>query len=357
MDRSSRDPFKIDHFPGNLACVDLSRRVMTDLATLADFLVTHPAVADKAAIHLSYGHALGVSGNIRLGDDCAAIENPSGSGHLLFAAEGMRESFVESDPWFAGYSAIVVNLADIAAMGGRPVAITDILWSPSDEISSKIWQGMQEAALAYGVPIVGGDTTRSRSGSATLGAAVIGHAGDRLITSFDAKPGDSLVLVIDMHGGFLGGDSFWNSSTITPPERLRAQLEMLPALVEKGLCRAGKDVSSGGIIGTLMMLCHCSEVGAVVNLEDVPCPMDVEIERWLTAFPTYGYLLAISPEDVKNTMSHFTATRITCREIGRFKADPGIVITADGEAVELRFPEEEPLHETLTSPGLSRRAG
>jgi uncharacterized protein len=330
---------------------------MTDLATLANFLVTHPAVAEKAGIHHAYGHALEVSGNVRLGDDCAAIENPSGTGHLLFAAEGMLESFVESDPWFAGYSAVMVNLSDIAAMGGRPVAITDILWSPSDDISSKIWQGMQEAALAYGVPIVGGHTTRTRSGKASLGAAVIGHAGDRLITSFDAKPGDSLVMVIDMHGGFHGDNPFWNSSTITPPERLRAELEMLPALAEKGLCRAGKDISNGGIIGTLAMLCHCSGVGAIVDLEDLPCPMDVEIERWLTAFPSYGYLLAIAPEDVESTMSHFTATRITCREIGRFKAASGITITADGESVALEFPKDEPFHETLTSIGLSRRAG
>lgn len=330
---------------------------MTDLGTLANFLVTHPAVMEKAAIQQHYDHALEVSGNIRLGDDCAAIENPSGTGHLLFAAEGMQESFVESDPWFAGYSAIMISLSDIAAMGGRPVAITDILWSPSDEISSRIWQGMQEAALAYAVPIVGGDTTRSRSGSATLGAAVIGHAGDRLITSFDANPGDSLVLVIDMHGAFYGGHSFWNASTTTPPEKLRAQLEMLPALAEKGLCRAGKDVSSGGIIGTLMTLCHCSGVGAVVDLEDIPCPMDVEIERWMTAFPSFGYLLAIAPEDVKSTISHFTATRITCREIGHFKAASGITLTADGESVALEFPENESLHETLTSTGFSRRAG
>ncbi|RYD39363.1 MAG: hypothetical protein EOP83_36895, partial [Verrucomicrobiaceae bacterium] len=133
---------------------------MTDLASLAQYLVSHPAVAEKAGIHHAYGHALEVSGNVRLGDDCAAIENPSGTGHLLFAAEGMLESFVDDDPWFAGYSAVMVNLSDVAAMGGRPVAVTDILWTPSDEVSTQIWAGMQTAARSYGVPIVGGHTTR-----------------------------------------------------------------------------------------------------------------------------------------------------------------------------------------------------
>ncbi|RYD41541.1 MAG: hypothetical protein EOP83_33785 [Verrucomicrobiaceae bacterium] len=164
-------------------------------------------------------------------------------------------------------------------------------------------------------------------------------------------------MLIDLHGGYRGEKPFWNSSTITPPERLRSDLELLPSLAEKGLCRAGKDVSNGGIVGTLAMLCHCSGVGAVLDLEDLPCPMDVEIERWLVSFPSFGYLLAISPVDLANTRSHFTASKITCREIGRFKAAPGITLTAGGESVDLDFSAEEPFHETLTSTGFSRRAG
>jgi selenophosphate synthetase-related protein len=217
---------------------------MTDLDLLAEMLSGHPAVVEKASVHHSYGHALEVSGRVRLGDDCAAIANPSGSGHLLFAAEGMLGSFVEDDPWFAGYSAVMVNLSDVAAMGGRPVAVTDILWTPTEQISTEIWQGMQAAAFAYAVPIVGGHTTRTISGKAMLDAAVLGHAGDHLMTSFDLKPGDRLVIAIDMHGSYRGDHPFWNASTITPPERLPSDLELLPLLAEKGLCRAAKDISS-----------------------------------------------------------------------------------------------------------------
>jgi uncharacterized protein len=310
---------------------------MRSLPQLAQFLANHPEVAEKAGVRDAYGHPLELSGNVRLGDDCAAIPNPAGTGHLLFAAEGMLESFVEDDPWFAGYSAVMVNLSDIAAMGGRPVALTDILWSPSDEISSQIWQGMEEAAMAYGVPIVGGHTTHLTSGKAALGAAVLGHAGERLITSFDAKAGDHLVIAIDLHGSYREDKPFWNSSTITAPRRLRADLELLPSLAEKGLCRAGKSISSGGIIGTLAMFCNCSEVGAILDLEDVPCPMEAEFEQWLISFPSYGYLLAISPEDLEGVLSHFTATRITCREIGHFTEALGITLTADGDAVTLVF--------------------
>lgn len=308
---------------------------MCDLGSLARFLGSHPGVAEKASSRHAFGHALEVSGNGRLGDDCAAIVNPAGTGHLLFAAEGMSESLVAEDPWFAGYSAVMMNLSDVAAMGGRAVAITDVLWAPAEEISANVWLGMQAAARAYQVPIVGGHTTRNPSGRAMLGAAVLGHAGERLITSFDIRAGDQLLIAIDMHGEFRG--RFWDASTDTASDRLRSDLELLPSLAEKGLCRAGKDIGNGGIAGALAMLCKCSEVGAVLELENLPCPMEAEMEHWLVTIPSYGYLLAVAPDDVESTLSHFTATKITCRPIGRFTEGRGITITADNQSAAIVF--------------------
>ena len=75
---------------------------------------------------------------ILLGDDCAAI--PDGDGYLLLAAEGMMPDFVESDPWFAGWSAVMVNVSDIYAMGGRPIAIVDTLWrSEERRVGKECW--------------------------------------------------------------------------------------------------------------------------------------------------------------------------------------------------------------------------
>src|SRR5580704_12202726 len=97
------------------------------LDRLLSLLETNAAVAAKSTIQETYRPAQALSGALRVGDDCAAI--PEGDGFLLFAAEGMLESFVADDPWFAGYCAVMVNLSDIAAMGGRSLAVVDILWT------------------------------------------------------------------------------------------------------------------------------------------------------------------------------------------------------------------------------------
>src|SRR3989344_4594069 len=111
------------------------------------------AVADTLARCLPGGHA-----DLTLAEHRGVI--PDDSGHLLFAIEGLVEDFVAAMPWFAGYSAVMVNLSDIAAMGGRPIAVVDAIWSAGAEQAEPILQGMAAASAAYGVPIVGGHSNQ-----------------------------------------------------------------------------------------------------------------------------------------------------------------------------------------------------
>lgn len=292
------------------------------------FLSSSAAVAEKIAIRPAYAPALESAGQIRLGDDCAAV--PDGNGFLLLAAEGMLPSFVAQDPWFAGYCAVMVNISDVAAMGGRPLAIVDVLWTPAGGGTDAIWQGMNAAASAYGVPIAGGHTTSSGTASACLAAAILGRA-ERLITSFDAAPGDDLLMAVDLRGGYRGANPFWNASTGAPPLRLRGDLEVLPALAAGGACLAGKDISNGGIAGTLAMLLECSQVGAELWLDRLPRPPDVELERWLISFPSFGFLLAVNPSRTAEVNAQFTARDIACAPVGRVTATRSLVL-AHGSA-------------------------
>src|SRR5207244_4319681 len=75
------------------------------------------AKRDIAAVAGRLG--LSAESAVPIGDDCAAI--PDGDGFLLLAIEGFINEFVAGDPWFAGWCGVMVNVSDVAAMGGRPV--------------------------------------------------------------------------------------------------------------------------------------------------------------------------------------------------------------------------------------------
>ena len=290
------------------------------LRELEDRLRSSPGLSQKARIKAAYEtvgdsvrlpHVFG-GGMVRLGDDCAALQ--TAEGWLLFAMEGLIERFVNDAPWFAGYSAVMVNLSDISAMGGRPMAVTDALWLGSEAKAQEIWAGMLAASLAYGVPIVGGHTAHG-SQRTNLAVSVLGRA-NQLLTTFDAKPGDKLLVAIDLRGELFNDDPFWDASTLAPPQQLRDDLELMPKLAEERLCGAARDISMGGIVGTLIMILENSGVGALIDLEAIPQPEHLPLDLWLSCFPSYGYILSVPEQYAEEVRNRFLARDLACEAVG-----------------------------------------
>jgi AIR synthase-related protein len=273
-----------------------------------------------------------------VGDDCAAL--PDGDGYLLLAIEGFVEDFIQRMPWFAGYCGVMVNVSDIYAMGGRPLAVVDALWSRGMDPADEVLQGMAAAAQAYGTPIVGGHSnTRSERGQ--LAVAILGRA-RRLISSFTARPGDQLIMAIDLRGAYEEPFSYWNASTPAPGERLRGDLEILPQLAELGLCDAGKDISMAGAIGTALMLLECSCKGATIDLEAIPRPAGVALDRWLTSFPSFGFVLSVRPHSVQQVLQRFRQRGIDAAACGTVHAEPSVSLSFGGATEAFWHLDEEP---------------
>ena len=305
-------------------------RERIDLQALAATLRTSRGLAAKADIGLVAGR-LGLSGRsaVAVGDDCAAI--PDVDGYLLLAIEGFMNEFVAGDPWFAGWCAVMVNISDIAAMGGRPLAVVDALWADGETNAEAILAGMRAAAERFGVPIVGGHSNL-RTERSQLSAAILGRA-KRLLTSFDAKPGDRLVAAVDLRGRYRAPFANWEAATDAPAARLRADLELLPRIAEAGLSRAAKDISQGGIVGTAAMLAECSGVAITIDVRAAPKPEGAPLDRWLLTFPSFGYLLAVASENVVAVTRLFCEREIAAADIGAVHAGTAVLIT-DGVATE-----------------------
>jgi AIR synthase-related protein len=267
---------------------------------------------------------------VAVGDDCAAIAD--GDGYLLFAIEGFVDDFVRESPWFAGYCGVMVNVSDIAAMGGRPLAVVDAVWSDGMSPAAEVLTGMAEASRRYRVPIVGGHTN-NRSERGQLAVAILGRA-NKLLTSFDARPGDHLLMAIDLRGAYGGDKPYWNASTTAPDDRLRGDLELLPTLAERGLCDAAKDISMAGAVGTALMLLECSGVGATIRLDAIPRPQGIPMLRWLQSFPSFGFVLSVRPEKVADVIAHFAARDIACAAVGEVDASSEVSLSS-GDARSL----------------------
>ena len=305
----------------------MSDRNNINLEQLATKLKQSLGIVHKQDIQVA-SRVLGLKNcSISVGDDCAAI--PDGDGYLLFAAEGMWEVLVEADPWFAGWCSVMVNVSDIAAMGGKAIALVDTIWTEDEAKALPLLEGMKAASQAFDVPIVGGHTN-FRSVYNALGVSILGRA-KKLISSFTAKPGDLLVVAIDFAGKMHPKFPFWNAATKSKPSSLQKKLNILPFLAEHNICRTGKDISMGGIIGTLLMLIESSECGALLNLDRIICPDGVELETWLLCFPSYGFFLAISADLLDTVKDKFNSVEIDCFLVGEITDSSQLIIKSKQE--------------------------
>lgn len=297
----------------------------TAFATVAARLRASAGLAAKADIGVAAARlGLGGANAVPVGDDCAAI--PDGDGYLLLAIEGFMNEFVAGDPWFAGWCGLMVNLSDIAAMGGRPTAVVDAVWAQGEAAATPVLDGLRDASARYGVPVVGGHTNLKCDRS-QLSVAVLGRA-KRLLTSFDARPGETLIAAIDLRGRYREPFSNWEAATDAPAARLRGDLDILPFIAEAGLARAAKDISQGGLVGTGAMLAECSGVGLDIDLARVPAPEGVDPARWLTSFPSFGYLISATPDNVPAILSAFLMRGIAAAAIGEVAADRRVRVRA-----------------------------
>lgn len=298
---------------------------MTEVAAIAQALRAHPSIRSKLAIGRSTAMlGLGERAPGRPGDDAAML--PSADGYDLFAGEGFIPAFVNDDPWFAGWCGVMVNLSDIAAMGGRSTALLNQVWAPDAATAAPLLTGLRDAAQAYGVPIVGGHTNFAAP-ELCLAVSVLGKAAAP-VTSFDARPGDALIAAVDHRGRYVNFDNFC-AALDAPAARLRGDLALLPEIAGAGLVRAGKDISQGGIAGTALMLAECSGVGIEIDLDRVPCPDGVPMDRWLRSFPSYGFLLAVSAANAERLCARFTRRGIAAAPIGQVTPGSAVSLIAD----------------------------
>lgn len=261
------------------------------------------------------------------GEDAAALR--LGDEFLLLASDGIW-SKLSGDPRWAGYCSVLVNVNDIYAMGGRPVAMTNNISFTNEEEGRLVAEGIRDACQKFNVPMVGGHT-HPDSDSLTVSVSVVGKA-RKLITSKDCQEGDDLIVAIDLDGRKRGELLNWDSTSHKSSEVALNQLDGLIEIAQSDLATAGKDLSNPGILGTIGMLLETSGKGAVVNLDAIPIPEGVDMAEWVLMYPGYGFVLSSQKDNSEEVTSVFQERNVAAIVVGE---------VTEGSKVVLRESEEE----------------
>lgn len=264
------------------------------------------------------------------GEDAAAVE--FGNDYLLLAADGIMASLVKIDPFYAGYFAVLVNINDIAAMGGRPIAMVDVISMKNSKVCAQIFRGIEQGMKKFGVPVVGGHTHPDSEINAIEISIVGSVPKDDIILSTTAKPGDDIIFIADLDGFYPKNLPYaWDTTTLKTDEAVQEQIAVLPKIASEHLVNAGKDMSNPGNIGTLGMMLEVSSKGGIVDITKIPKPENVDITQWCLSYQGYGFVFSCPPENSARVIELFESVGTSGAVVGSIDASMELKLTMDGE--------------------------
>ena len=262
----------------------------------------------------------------------------------MLAADGIWGDIMNVNPYWAGYCSVLVNVNDIAAMGGKPLAMVNIMSISNDGIYEDLLNGIKDGCLKFGVPMVGGHLHPDGEVD-SLGVAIVGIAQkDKIITSFGAEVGDKVIVAIDLDGKPHEMFSLnWDTTYDKDAQLVRDQITAVQYLAENDYIKSGKDISNPGILGTLEMLLETSHKGAVVNIEDIPRNESVEWVDWLRSYPGSGFVFTANEDKCEFIKEYLSKYSIAAEVVGEVTDSNSLYLNYGDEQAEVFNQEKNPV--------------
>ncbi len=317
--------------------------------------------------NILHTHASTVKG---VGDDAAILQAPANMHTLVttdMLAEGIHFDLSYVPLKHLGYKAVAVNVSDLLAMNALPAHIT-VSMAVSNRFSvealEELYSGMLMACKLYGVDMVGGDTTSSRSGL-VLSITAIGYAEPHLVATRSGARENDLVLVSGNVGAAFAGlqvlereKKIFTESTGMQPElsgydyvlgrqlKPDARLDIIKQMKTLEIVPTSMIDISDGLASEILHIAEESNVGIDIYEEKIPLHQNTistaedfglsPVTCALNGGEDYELLFTIKQKDYDKAMQlndvtiigHVNAAGSECRIITR--AGEGVILKAQG---------------------------
>jgi thiamine-monophosphate kinase len=312
----------------------MSNEKLTPISDLGEF-----GLIERLSARFTNHHASTLKG---IGDD-AAVLDATGKQTVVttdLLAEGVHFDLSYVPLKHLGYKAVVVNLSDIYAMNAKPKQILVSMALPGKftvEAADELYEGIAHACAVYGVDLVGGDTTTSKSGL-VLSVTAIGEAlPEELIYRNTAQVGDLICVSGDLGAAYLGlqilerEKMVWETDPSAEPEiesdylvkrqlKPEARKDIIDFLGEIMLRPTSMMDLSDGLSSDILHICKQSNVGCLIDEARVPISEDAynlaikfnmdPITCALSGGEDYELLFTINPDDESKLIGEESITII-----------------------------------------------
>ena len=257
----------------------------TEISSLGEF-----GLIDHLTKNIELQNASSVLG---VGDDAAIIDHFGRQTVITtdLLIEGVHFDLVYTPLKHLGYKSVIVNLSDVYAMNATPTQITlSVGFSNrfSIEALNEFYDGVYAACDAYGVDLVGGDTSSSQKGFIISVTAIGEVLPEKVVKRSTAKPGDLICCSGDLGAAYVGllflerekkifmespevqpdleGEKYVISKLLKP----EARKDILEFFEEQNILPTSMMDVSDGLSSEMLHICRQSGVGCRLYEEKIP---------------------------------------------------------------------------------------
>lgn len=305
-------------------------------------------------------------GVLGIGDDCAVLPY-SGETMLLITTDTLIDEvhfLSQKMPYHdIAYKSLVVNLSDIAAMGGKPSYVLLSIAVPKKMDRNRLdsfFSGLEYGCKKHNVCLIGGDTTKTED-KLTVTITVLGFSDKSQIKYRSTAKRDDYICVTGVIGDSVGGLHCYldnlgqhTGDTLSQSYQSLKQAHLCPRPhLEEGRWLAGKrgvnamiDISDG-IESDIKRITEASLCGAEIELDCLPLSKEfsavAEKHNWdkyelaATGGEDYCLLVTVAQDRYKLIRTEFEGKfGFPLTAIGRITSpDTGIIFKNNGTPVNL----------------------
>ena len=240
-------------------------------------------------------------------------------------------------PYWCGVNAVVESMRNVAAVGATPHAITDCLCFGNPEKPHQMWEfvestrGIADACNTItlkdhpdkSTPIIAGNVSfYNESINGPIPASPIVSCLGKLDDITKSVPmcfqkTDSIILMIGERKNELGGSIYYSlyneiGANIPKPslEQTKNEIFGVTDLADKRLTRSCHDISDGGLVAAIAEMTFKNNIGCSVSIKSSMSP-----EKFFFS-ETGGFILEISPNNIKDVKSKLETSGVNAFEIG-----------------------------------------
>ena len=301
-----------------------------------------------------------------IGDDAAVLDY---SDKKILVSTDMLIQGIHFDLTYTplkhlGYKAVAVNASDIYAMNGTPkqmvlsLAISNHF---SVESLEELYEGIHLACEEYGIDLIGGDTTSSRTGLC-INITILGEAQtDKIVYRSTAKENQLICVTGDLGAAYMGLQLLEREKVVFDGNEQKqpdfagyeyilerqlkpeARKDIIALLKEKEILPTAMIDISDGLASEIMHICKDSGVGCNIYEERIPIDyqtykMAEELNMNATVCALSGgedyellFTVPLDQHDLVSTLPGISIIGHTC------KASLGCQMTTrDGNTFELK---------------------